>query len=154
MHAKLLCHRYSTKNETGINQFVTSLLHVPGRRTMYFRADQAWKEHLEVASFTIKMDLNNANHLFLVSLCACRHVTFICGRAGVCAIGAVAAKQAGDQALLNQYLTQFKKVPFYLAWLMLALAQDPISFCLVCKDAKHIKCLFYSLWYYSLIYFQ
>ncbi|XP_058092399.1 lanC-like protein GCR2, partial [Magnolia sinica] len=37
-----------------------------------------------------------------------RHVTFICGQAGVCALSAVAAKNAGDHALLNHYLSQFK----------------------------------------------
>ncbi|KAK4839330.1 hypothetical protein QYF36_021050 [Acer negundo] len=38
------------------------------------------------------------------------HVTFICGRAGVCALGAVLAKHAGDERLLNHYLTQFKEI--------------------------------------------
>ncbi|KAK6946742.1 Lanthionine synthetase C-like [Dillenia turbinata] len=43
---------------------------------------------------------------------ASRHerVTFICGRAGVCAIGAVAAKYSGDEQLLNHYLTQFREI--------------------------------------------
>ncbi|KAM6600855.1 hypothetical protein CsatA_020464 [Cannabis sativa] len=36
-------------------------------------------------------------------------VTFLCGRAGVCALGAVAAKYAGDERLLDHYLTQFKE---------------------------------------------
>ncbi|KAJ6314204.1 hypothetical protein OIU78_017794 [Salix suchowensis] len=36
-------------------------------------------------------------------------VTFICGRAGVCALGAVAAKHAGDGRLLDHYLAQFKE---------------------------------------------
>ncbi|XVE49904.1 hypothetical protein DITRI_Ditri01bG0119100 [Diplodiscus trichospermus] len=61
---------------------------------------------------------NNTNDL---SLClaivdACnsaslpsRDVTFLCGRAGVCALGAVAAKHAGGQELLNYYLTQFRE---------------------------------------------
>lgn len=39
-----------------------------------------------------------------------RDVTFICGRAGVCALGAVAAKYAGNEQLLNYYLTQFRGV--------------------------------------------
>lgn len=39
-----------------------------------------------------------------------RHVTFICGRAGVCALGAVVAKHAGDEKLLKYYITQFKEV--------------------------------------------
>lgn len=37
-------------------------------------------------------------------------VTFLCGRAGVCALGAVAAKHAGDERLLGHYLSQFKEV--------------------------------------------
>ncbi|PON87734.1 LanC-like protein [Trema orientale] len=37
-------------------------------------------------------------------------VTFLCGRAGVCALGAVAAKHAGDQRLLDHYLTRFKEI--------------------------------------------
>ncbi|XWS63399.1 hypothetical protein CRYUN_Cryun06bG0093500 [Craigia yunnanensis] len=39
-----------------------------------------------------------------------RDVTFLCGRAGVCALGAVAAKHAGNQQLLNNYLTQFREI--------------------------------------------
>ncbi|PNX71575.1 lanC-like protein 2-like [Trifolium pratense] len=37
-------------------------------------------------------------------------VTFICGRAGVCALGAVIAKHAGDERLLDYYLRQFKEI--------------------------------------------
>ncbi|KAK9268763.1 hypothetical protein L1049_000525 [Liquidambar formosana] len=39
-----------------------------------------------------------------------RRVTFICGRAGVCALGAVVAKHSGDERLLHHYLTQFKEI--------------------------------------------
>lgn len=39
-----------------------------------------------------------------------RDVTFICGRAGVCALGAVVAKYAGDEQLLNYYLAQFREI--------------------------------------------
>ncbi|XP_052206420.1 lanC-like protein GCL2 isoform X2 [Diospyros lotus] len=39
-----------------------------------------------------------------------RDVTFICGRAGVCALGAVAAKHLGDHELLSYYLAQFKEI--------------------------------------------
>ncbi|KAL0913247.1 hypothetical protein M5K25_016691 [Dendrobium thyrsiflorum] len=39
-----------------------------------------------------------------------RHVTFICGRAGVCALGAVVAKQLGDRKLLDYYLRSFKEI--------------------------------------------
>ncbi|KAJ0112169.1 hypothetical protein Patl1_02223 [Pistacia atlantica] len=41
---------------------------------------------------------------------ASRDVTFICGRAGVCALGAVAAKFAGNEQLLKYYLSQFREV--------------------------------------------
>ncbi|URE04641.1 Lanthionine synthetase C-like protein [Musa troglodytarum] len=40
-----------------------------------------------------------------------RHVTFICGRAGVCALGAVVAKHAGDNVLLNHFLSSFRESP-------------------------------------------
>ncbi|KDP24150.1 hypothetical protein JCGZ_25807 [Jatropha curcas] len=62
---------------------------------------------------------NNKNDLSLclqiVKACdsaslASRDLTFICGRAGVCAIGAVAAKHANDEALKNYYLNQFGEV--------------------------------------------
>jgi len=43
-----------------------------------------------------------------------RDVTFICGRAGVCSLGAVAAKLAGDDESLRYYLAQFEKVIFSL----------------------------------------
>lgn len=38
-------------------------------------------------------------------------MTFLCGRAGVCALGALAAKHAGDDQLVNYYLAQFREVP-------------------------------------------
>ncbi|EHA8591990.1 putative LanC-like protein GCL2 [Cocos nucifera] len=62
---------------------------------------------------------NNRNDLSLCSeiIRACDfasqgdpHVTFICGRAGVCALGAVVAKHAGDDMLLNHYLSSFSEV--------------------------------------------
>ncbi|KAK3427028.1 hypothetical protein EUGRSUZ_F03336 [Eucalyptus grandis] len=37
-------------------------------------------------------------------------VTFICGQAGVCALGAVVAKHSGDERLLDHYLTRFKEI--------------------------------------------
>lgn len=37
-------------------------------------------------------------------------VSFLCGRAGVCALGAAAAKKAGDQQLVDYYLFQFQEV--------------------------------------------
>ena len=39
-------------------------------------------------------------------------MTFICGRAGVCALGAVAAKHANDEALQSYYLSQLGEVAF------------------------------------------
>lgn len=48
-------------------------------------------------------------------------MTFICGRAGVCALGAVVAKEAGDEDLLSYYLRSFREVSFafVLFWKML-----------------------------------
>ncbi|CAA7013773.1 unnamed protein product [Microthlaspi erraticum] len=37
-------------------------------------------------------------------------VTFICGHAGVCALGAVAAKHIGDDQLQERYLTRFHEI--------------------------------------------
>lgn len=37
-------------------------------------------------------------------------VTFMCGRAGVCALGAVAAKLTGDSQLQDRYLARFHEV--------------------------------------------
>ncbi|KAI3473831.1 hypothetical protein Pfo_027988 [Paulownia fortunei] len=39
-----------------------------------------------------------------------RDGTFICGRAGVCALGAVVAKYMGDDRMLHYYLAQFKEI--------------------------------------------
>lgn len=39
-----------------------------------------------------------------------RNVTFLCGRAGVCAVGAVAAKYGGDDRLFDYYLSRFNEV--------------------------------------------
>lgn len=44
-------------------------------------------------------------------------MTFICGRAGVCALAAVLAKHAGDERLLDRYLTQFKEVLDWITFL-------------------------------------
>ncbi|KAF8391375.1 hypothetical protein HHK36_023679 [Tetracentron sinense] len=38
------------------------------------------------------------------------NMTFVIGRAGVCALGAVAAKLAGDERLLHHYVTQFQEI--------------------------------------------
>ncbi|KAG7636860.1 LanC-like protein GCL2 [Arabidopsis thaliana] len=37
-------------------------------------------------------------------------VTFLCGRAGVCGLGAVSAKLSGEEDLLNYYLGQFRLI--------------------------------------------
>ncbi|KAJ9549244.1 hypothetical protein OSB04_021787 [Centaurea solstitialis] len=62
---------------------------------------------------------HNSNDLHLSSqiIKACdsaslqsRAVTFICGRVGVCALGAVVAKHQEDQQMVEYYLTQFKGI--------------------------------------------
>ncbi|KAG2717294.1 hypothetical protein I3760_03G168300 [Carya illinoinensis] len=76
---------------------------------------------LGTAFFLFKAYLitNNKNDLALCAqiVKACdsasfhsRGVTFLCGRAGVCALGAVVAKHAGDEQLLNDYLAQFREI--------------------------------------------
>jgi hypothetical protein len=45
-------------------------------------------------------------------------VTFICGRAGVCALGAVAAKHVNDEALQSYYLSQLGEVAFLLNFVL------------------------------------
>ncbi|KAJ8438248.1 hypothetical protein Cgig2_030613 [Carnegiea gigantea] len=37
-------------------------------------------------------------------------LTFLCGRSGVCALGAVVAKAVGDERLLDHYLAEFRKI--------------------------------------------
>ncbi|XP_010555129.1 PREDICTED: lanC-like protein GCL2 [Tarenaya hassleriana] len=69
--------------------------------------------------FKVHQMSKNANDLALclqiVKACdaasrSSRNVTFICGRAGVCALGAAAAKVAGEAELLSYYLTQFRQI--------------------------------------------
>ena len=48
--------------------------------------------------------------LYYVLCIGFRDVAFICGRAGVCALGAVLAKYAGDERARSYYLAQFKEV--------------------------------------------
>ncbi|CAA2995773.1 lanC GCL2 [Olea europaea subsp. europaea] len=60
-----------------------------------------------------KIDLNLCSEI--VKACneasfQSRDVTFICGRAGVCALGAVVAKYRDDDQLLQYYITQFKEI--------------------------------------------
>ncbi|CAM0956620.1 unnamed protein product [Alopecurus aequalis] len=40
----------------------------------------------------------------------CRFLTFICGRGGVCALGAVIAKHCNDQLLMTHYLSSFDEI--------------------------------------------
>lgn len=44
----------------------------------------------------------------------CRRVTFICGQAGVCALGAVVARESGDEKLCHHYITQFNEVTLFI----------------------------------------
>lgn len=46
----------------------------------------------------------------MMSMVFDRRVTFICGHAGVCALGAVAAKHFGDNQLRDGYLDRFREV--------------------------------------------
>ena len=46
----------------------------------------------------------------LVQFIERRDGTFLCGRAGVCALGAVVAKYLGDEQSQSYYLSQFKEV--------------------------------------------
>ncbi|CBI38211.3 unnamed protein product, partial [Vitis vinifera] len=39
-----------------------------------------------------------------------KDITFICGRAGVCALGAVVVKYSGDERLMNYYLSRFNEI--------------------------------------------
>ncbi|KAJ4975584.1 hypothetical protein NE237_000690 [Protea cynaroides] len=71
---------------------------------------------LLLKSFQVTQNSNDLKHCSdIVKACdsASRGsgaVTFICGRAGVCALGAVAAKDAGDEQLCNYYITKFKEI--------------------------------------------
>jgi hypothetical protein len=42
-----------------------------------------------------------------------RFLTFICGRAGVCALGAVIAKHCNDQLMVTHFLSSFDEVGFW-----------------------------------------
>ncbi|THG11933.1 hypothetical protein TEA_009554 [Camellia sinensis var. sinensis] len=59
-----------------------------------------------------KDDLNLCSQIVKACHTASRSsgcVTFICGQAGVCALGAVVAKHSGDERLCDPYLTKFKE---------------------------------------------
>lgn len=75
-----------------------------GTAYLLFKAYQVTKNH---------NDLNLCSDIIKACDSVSRdsgRVTFICGRAGVCALGAVAAKHAGDGRLLDHYLAQFKEI--------------------------------------------
>ena len=74
----------------------------------------------------------------------CSRVTFLCGRAGVSALGAVVAKHIGDQSLLNNYLEQFKEVLYLVIY-----HQDLMIFLIFtwCPDFKlFFNCFFFMIW--------
>ena len=62
-------------------------------------------------------------------------MTFLCGRAGVCALGAVAAKHAGDERLLDHYVTRFKEVVAFIKFpiLMILFLSKLIAICFNCS---------------------
>jgi len=43
-----------------------------------------------------------------------RHVTFLCGRGGVCTLGAIVANYRGDQSKRDFFLGLFLEVPIFL----------------------------------------
>lgn len=43
-----------------------------------------------------------------------RHVTFLCGRGGVYALGAIVANYRGDQSKRDLFLSLFLEVPIFL----------------------------------------
>ncbi|KAK2639134.1 hypothetical protein Ddye_026929 [Dipteronia dyeriana] len=62
----------------------------------------------------------------------CRGVTFICGRAGVCALRVFLAKHASDKRLFSHYLIQFKEIgvlngPVHSLTIILVKSEDTIS---------------------------
>lgn len=57
-----------------------------------------------------------------------RRVTFICGEAGVCALGAVVAQHNGDEQLCNRYITQFKEVLHHATMIQYIVSQDQPHF--------------------------
>ncbi|KAK4486703.1 hypothetical protein RD792_006763 [Penstemon davidsonii] len=75
-----------------------------GTAFLLFKAYQVTKDntHLLLCSEII----NNCDYASRGS----GRVTFICGQAGVYALGAVVAKHNGDEQLCHQYVTQFKEI--------------------------------------------
>ncbi|KAL8492011.1 hypothetical protein ACS0TY_023567 [Phlomoides rotata] len=62
-----------------------------------------------------------------------RDVTFMCGRAGICALGAVVAKHMGEDQLLDYYLSQYKEIK---------LSKDHPDELLYCRAGYLWTCLF------------
>lgn len=59
-------------------------------------------------------------------------MTFLCGRAGVCALGAVVAKHAGDEQMLNNYLAQLREVLCFDFSIMEVLVEQYLVFLFFC----------------------
>ncbi|KAH9608105.1 hypothetical protein KSS87_011062, partial [Heliosperma pusillum] len=77
---------------------------VLGTAYLLFKTYQLTNNNTDLA---LSLDIVKACHS---SSPGSKNVTFICGRSGVCALGAVLAKHAGDQRLMNHYLTEFKQI--------------------------------------------
>jgi hypothetical protein len=60
-----------------------------------------------------------------------RFLTFICGRAGVCALGAVIAKHCDDQLRLTQYLSSFDEVRLLIS-IILGFSVNLLLVCALC----------------------
>ncbi|XP_010500915.1 PREDICTED: lanC-like protein GCR2 [Camelina sativa] len=58
----------------------------------------------------LKLCLEIVEACYVASIDSKRVVTFICGHAGVCALGAVAAKHLGDEQLCDRYLARFSEI--------------------------------------------
>lgn len=58
----------------------------------------------------LPLEMQFSSLSYFISTWVRRRVTFICGKAGVCALGAVAAKNSGDGHLLDYYISLFKEV--------------------------------------------
>lgn len=61
-------------------------------------------------------------------------MTFICGQAGVYALGAVVAKHCGDEELCKHFLAKFKEVYYVISTYLLALSFSPMLHLISSKD--------------------
>lgn len=66
-------------------------------------------------------------------------MTVLCGRAGVCALGAVVAKHAGDEQMLNNYLAQLREVIFFEFSIMEALVEQYLVFLFFCCRLQSLE---------------